>query len=373
MNRMVNKKAFLIIALFVLITGQVYAGDYYHLRKPVQHYLNISVGGGGLYSFRTDEGKITPPKTILAPDKIDGLGGTSAFGISYEIRYHKFFFNVGVGIDGDFPIFKIGEFRDTTLVSWVRNYTDGSIILNQDYAMEYIFSNYKEIDQEWRLSVPVQFGYLFNSYVYAALGVKYGWTFADYAKGTTDIRTEIKRRPDYTDNLNEAKQHPECYGLFEKQGQSVFTVLHNDIFKDMGDYPYVGTLSFSPEVGARLPIAYRTILRVGLFLEYDIPIRKTVFTSVPHMSDEALWDYWKTPMPQLDTDGNPVKDNNGNIVRIDGTAIPKEMDDLNKLECTPVRLSDWTEKGFQAFSFGIRATLSINITPSKHWCNCEKW
>ena len=349
-----NRRIYLVLGALLsctLIAEKAFGEDYYHLRQPVQHYLNIHIAGGENSPFLTDVK--APEHTYVGPDFIAGVGGESKFGISYEIRYRRFFFNIGGELDGIFQNFRIANFTDTLQNSWLptKNHDSIPVSMNNTYMFQH--TNFEEHDTEWRWAFPIQFGYLFNSYFYGAIGLKYSMAYSNSCKATTILKTTmildnaISFNGEPIQVLASSKQ-ADLYGIYPTD-----TLTFSSLSKDsttaiaMKTNSLLMMLSPTLEIGARIPLAYRTVLRIGAYFEYGIPLNWNV--ADPHVDYSALVNKWFN----------------------DPTYVRK-AEDLNLMVANPIKNSDWTMKGYTALSVGIRATLSFNITPSKHWCNCDK-
>ena len=345
------------IALFSLqlIGDKAYGGGHYHLRKPVQHYLNIHIAGGEVSPFLSEVS--APTNTFLGSNFIAGAGAGARFGLSYEIRYHKFFFNLGAEIDGDFQTFKIGSFTDSIHNDWLptKNHDATPAPIANTFMFQH--TNFKESDYELRWAVPVQFGILFNSYFYGALGMKYSMSIKDayYCTAETHMQTtmmldnaiSVDGKPIMVD---QSSPQADLYGIYPARD---YRFSSNDSIAAMEVFSPLQMLSPTLEIGARFPIAYRTVLRVGAFVEYGIPLKwegggahVNYIRLFPENKDSAA-DTWRDPKHE------------------------RTSDDLNVIFPNPVKNSDWTKKGYSTLFVGVRVTLSFNVTIPKRWCNCE--
>jgi len=345
-----------VTAVLLFVFGmQAYAEDYFHLRKPVQHYINIHLAGGGVASFLND---VTPPPyTSECPKVIGGIGESAALGLSYEIRYHRFFVNIGAEFDGDIQHFFMDAFTDTIHNTWVPA-RDHDRQVAQPSTYMYQYTNYNESDYELRWAVPVQFGYLFNSYFYGAIGLKYSRSIMNYYTATTDMRTTMMLNNAFDFNGEPIKVEAKSniaglYGVFPQDSYDFDSKTQNN------SYAKLDMLSPTLEIGGRIPIAYRTVLRVGAYLEYGIPLGWKPDPDKKHVNYDPIWG-------TADENGNRV----GGIWQ--NFAYERKVEDLQLISVNPIKNSDWTMKGYSTISFGVRVTLSFNITPSKHWCNCDK-
>ena len=333
-----------------LIAEKAFGEDYYHLRQPVQHYLNIHIAGGENSPFLTDVK--APERTYVGPDFIAGVGGESQFGLSYEIRYRRFFFNIGGELDGIFQNFRIANFTDTLQNSWLPNKNhDAKVSMNNTYMFQH--TNYEEHDTEWRWAFPVQFGYLFNSYFYGAVGLKYSMAWKTSCTASTRMKTTMILDNAISFNgepfqVDDKSPQADLYGIYPSNTYN-FTSQQDSTQLSMSSYSKLNMLSPTLELGARIPIAYRTVLRIGAYVEYAFPLAWV--GGKRHVDYSLLQDKW------WNNDSGPT--------------YVRQPEDLNLLIVNPLKSSDWTVKGYTALSVGIRATLSFNITPTKHWCNCD--
>lgn len=329
--------------LFVMMSSNAFGGDYYHLRRPVQHYVNIHLAAGGVSPFLNNV--VAPPQTSESPRVIAGVGGNAAFGLSYELRYHKFFFNVGAELDGDLQVFNLKAFTDTIHNDWLPS-KDHDRAVNQTNTYMYQHTDFKEKDYELRGAIPVQFGYLFNSYFYGAVGVKYSVAFQNYYEAQSTIQTTMMLNNAISFNgepiqVSADSKQATLYGIFPSDTYTFNSKTQNTL-------ALLRMISPTVELGGRIPLAYRTVLRVGAYAEYGIPIGWESDPNRKHVVYENIWALWNNP------------------------SYVRKAEDLQLLGVNPIKNSDWTTTGFKTLTIGVRATLSFNITPTKHWCNCEK-
>lgn len=334
-----------LVAIFslMLVGSKAYGADHYHLRKPVQHYLNIHIAGGEVSPFLRDVQ--APPQTSQSPSIIGGVGAVSNFGLSYEIRYQKFFFNIGAEIDGDFQRFTLKAFTDTIHNSWVPS-KEHDRKVNQANTYMYQHTDFQESDFELRWAAPIQFGYLFNSYFYGAVGVKYSMAITNYYEARSTIQTTMMLNNAISFNgepiqVRADSKQATLYGIFPTDTYRFNSKILNN------SYSLLSMISPTLELGARLPIAYRTVVRIGAFFEYGIPLGWQPSPERKHVVYDNIWALW----------GNEQYE--------------RKAEDLQLMGVNPIKNSDWTMKGFSTFSFGIRATFSFNVTVPKRWCNCE--
>lgn len=333
----------------VVMAEKAYGGDYYHLRQPVQHYLNIHIAGGENSPFLTDVK--APEHTYVGPSFIAGAGGEAKFGLSYEIRYRRFFFNIGGELDGNFQNFKIANFTDTLQNTWLptKNHDQTPVTMSNTYMFQH--TNFEEHDTEWRWAIPVQFGFLFNSYFYGAVGLKYSMSWMTSCTAKTTMKTTMILDNAISFNgepfqVNDQSPQADLYGIYPSNTYEFTSQPKDSSQLGMSSYSKLNMLSPTLEIGARIPLAYRTVLRIGAYVEYAIPLAWE--GGKPHVDYSELQKKWWS----------------------DPTYV-RQPEDLNLLIVNPLKSSDWTVKGYTALSVGIRATLSFNITPTKHWCNCE--
>ena len=329
------------VLAFLMLGNTAWAGDYSYIRNPVQHYINLHIAGGEVSPFLKDVE--APLHTFKEKDIITGVGADAALGLSYEIRYRRLFVNVGAEFDADYQNFILKAFTDTILRDVLPNKNHTQMIpMGNKYTYEH--RDFWEKDYELRWAVPIQIGYLFNSYFYGAVGMKYSMAVANYYKAHSTIQTGMILNNAMSGELPMTSDKPTAalYGVFPSQVYDFTSEnQHNS-------YDMLAMLTPSLEIGARLPIAYRTILRVGAYVQYGIPLNWTADPNRKHVVYDGIWELW------------------------DQASHERTQQDIqDNLGVNPLKNSDWTAKGYRTLSVGVRLTFSFNVTAVKHWCNCE--
>lgn len=303
---------------------------------PVQHYVNIHVAGGALMS-------IAPSTSVDAykhPIEIRSLLGADAnLGFSYEMRYRKFFFNIGV--EADYDLARMGIDHYTDLWSKMKVASQPETDLTVPVKYYYNHAGYREAAPELRLAVPLQFGINFTPYFYGAIGIKGSVMVMDSYHAQSDITTTVMVQNAVGEfGVQANTDQGKWYGVYtenrytyrrpwapETAFQRLLPMLHPTL-----------------ELGGRFPIASRVNMRVGLYAEYAAPL-------------VSAWDVQTNPH----MDYSSV------------TAVNGKMSQANlqsHLVMNQIRDNDMTAVTMN-YTIGVRLTFNFNVTRQQHWCNCD--
>lgn len=284
-----------------------------------QHYLTLSAGGGMAQNLSAAKIANANP------------GADAQVAFSYEIGKRGFFFNFGIGADYLFTRSSIDGFTEQT----PRVDKDGRQIL---YNM--VFSDYMEKQHTLLASVPVQFGYRFHRYAYFAVGAKVQMPLITQYSVTTKMYTEGV----YPNLIDVVSKNVPSYGYYPEEKYT---------YSSKYDAP---TLYVTPmaEVGGFLRLARGITCRVGLFVEYAIPV-------VGSHKTDILVDY-------SDVDLNPQTQNRSNMA--DNIRFRSMLNAQYNATMTE-HAGEKLMKGLaENITFGVRATFRFNVTQSPSICLC---
>ena len=274
-------------------------------RSGVEHYVGLSVAAG--------EANVLA-KSDLYPELKTQAGADAQFGVSYELRKNRFFFNIGAQAQFLYTGVKIGSFTDQ-----LPDITDHD---GETYTHQYVYSNYRENQKTLLIGIPVQLGVFLTDKVYLALGVKANLPLlADYStRSTLETNGLYPASYYWIDPLANDPTYgfysPDTYrasGTYEKSGR-VWNVVPNI------------------EVGGLIPLTKKVRLRVGAYVEYALPIGLK--------REQQLTDYAS------------VNEHYGS------TSLPFSKQDLfSNLRVTSVLDNAKLNRDWSRISFGVKLTV----------------
>lgn len=290
-----------------------------HAQRTLQHYLDVSVGGGTAFGMST--------KSIVQTK----LGANGQASFAYEIAKNRFFFNFGIGADYVLTRSGLDNFTD----SYARVDKDGRAI-----NYRYVYSDYVESDHLLMLSAPIQFGYRFHRYGFFAIGAKVSMPLVHNYSTSTMLYTEGV----YTQLIQPVSRNVPSYGYYPEIK-----------YKSKGSFTapdlYVAPMA---EVGTVVPIQPGILCRIGVFCEYHIPV-------IGAYKEQPILDYTAVntdPSTQSQEDlianlkMNPIINGrfNDSVLDHQGESLMKRM--------------------AQNMTIGIRCTFRFNVSQSPTICNC---
>lgn len=311
------------LAFLAPISGQQY---YNTVSSRCRHFLNLSIGGGVAENMA---------KAELVNTKI-GANGNFAF--TYEIDKKAFFFQIGVGVDYIMARRGLDPFTD----SYTGRFDRDGFLLNR---YSYVFTDYAEQSHYLMGSVPVMFGFNLTQYMYISFGAKLMLPFMSTYK--TDARL-------YTE------------GVYDQFIDVISRNVPNYGFYDEADYQYKAPMTFALsdiyvaptlELGARIPIAKKIDVRLGVYAEYALPV----------VSSKAKMDLIDYSMVEL----NPRLQNQENLaenIRFNPIAYSRFSETVEGEK----RAAPLQNDPSQYLNVGIRATFRFDVTiPPKICLMCS--
>ena len=285
-----------IVSLLVLSATMSVAAPRYSANR-LSHWLGISLTG-------VEASPILGKKT----DAYAKAGGGGQATLLYELHKGHFFFNAGLGADYIVTNCALDAYAD----AFPRVDFTGEPMLYR-----YVYSDLKEQETQVRILMPIQFGYRFGDWVYAALGAAVRFQpIVNKTSSTARMFTEgeyerfiqpIRNAPEY-DYRAEA----------EYKGSSPVRSATNEV-------------ALEAEVGARIPLK-GVQMRIGAYVGYDLPLQS--YTS--KRANMTLMDYSEDPNIRF-----------------------------NSLLDSPV-----LNKDAQRVRAGIRVTFLFDVTRDKSACMC---
>lgn len=231
----------MLLCIALLPSIEVSAYSYRTHSAGAVHSVCLSLGGGASMS--------NSHWLQEAPVLKDRMGADAQAGLAYEVSRDWFIFGLGVGVEYDYTRQHIDSFADL----FARLDRENDAIT---YA--YRYSDYKDEQQRFMLSVPVYVGANIGRYCYLLAGAKA--TFPIQAKHRT--QTVLSTDGTYNRFIHTIENAP-TYGYYPAAEYA------ND-----GEYQdaqwYLAPLL---EVGGSFRINKVTGMRIGLYAEYNFPFR----------------------------------------------------------------------------------------------------
>ena len=290
--------------------------------ESTQHYITASLAGGS--------GLGTSCNEMIESQ----LGGEGQVALSYELLHRGFFFSIGVG--GDYRLSRY-QMANDMVHSFARQDRDG-----HDINYRYAYSDYKEKQHTACVTIPLSFGYYITDNVYASLGVKTSIPLWDRYTTQTLLYTE----GEYPNLIDFVSRNVPSYGFYptmECSGAGIYNA---------------PTLSVSPmaELGAAFELSRRVSCRLGLYVEYAIPV---IWTN----NLTELVDY-------SGVDANPLTQTKENLQSsiMFHSVLNSQMNAAATAYAGQNLFADMS----QYLSFGIRATFRFNIAHGSSKCMCLK-
>lgn len=273
------------------------------------HYLGVSLSGAEVNRIAAWDSPIS-----------NKAGWDVAFAATYEMRYHTWFWGLGLGLS----LQQVNDELDPFTDALPRVDIDGAKL-----SYQYVYTAYQEKTQTFNLSVPVYFGKYFNR-VYTLLGIRFDIPLNAQYDVTASIYTQ---------------------GVYPWSITPVVTTPNND-FSSLGFYPeqkyqyanqYEETLRLTPffEVGYEFLRSKRVNMRVGAYLAYAIPV-----STVDRVT---LADY-----SAINT--NPRKQNVENMQQ--------------NIRWNALTASDYYENAPGKLEAGVKLSVLFNVTAIPGKCMC---
>lgn len=294
----------------LLLLASVAASAQYSANRG-NHYLAFSVGGGESNTFTSIAGDAALAK--------DMAGANAQFNLAYQLRKGRFFFGLGAGVGYHYTRQKIESFCNP----FRRTDREGDDVM---YAYQY--TDYCDRQRVLSVNIPIWFGGNIGNYAYILAGAEVSLPVLARHYTTTMLSTNGT----YTRFIHTIENAP-TYGYFPDEEY---------VYQD--DYP-APLLLVAPmvETGVRLPLRNRrTEMRLGVFVEYHIPVSYT--RNLP------LVDY--SQMPATPPDEKTLQDMH------------------NLLIFNPVITSNLQDKTWTQLSVGIKWTCLFNLTRPTYPCRC---
>lgn len=226
------------VAFMAPISGQQY---YNTVSSRCRHYLDLSIGGG------------VAENMAKAPLVNTKLGADGNFAFTYEIDKKSFFFQIGFGVDYLMARRGLDPFTD----SYVGRFDKDGALLNR---YSYVYTSYAEQSHYLMGSVPVLFGFQLTQHMYISFGAKVLLPFMYTYRTDATLYTEGV----YDQFIEVISRNVPTYGFY-----------------DEAEYSYKSPMTFgltdiyvapTLELGARLPIAKKIDVRLGVYAEYALPV-----------------------------------------------------------------------------------------------------
>gem|GEM_PF-1831906 len=243
----------IILSVVVLASLPLGAQYYNSLSNKPQHYLMLSLQGGESNSLsKAQEG-------INLKDK---AGAGAGFDFSYEVEYHRFFFDAGLTVDYGYT----GQWLDSLVE------TDSRITADYEgHEVEYQYVYDDLLERQHRLSagLRIAFGYWFHQYVYGSVGAKlkipvlamYNTDTRLLTQGVYDFGSEpLRSIPEIGRDLNAYGYYADSDFSYKSDGGKAIRAA-------------LPELALTAEIGGRIPLkSKKTGMRAGVFAEYAMPI-----------------------------------------------------------------------------------------------------
>lgn len=298
------------VFLCLMLTSVSVAAPRYTKKNTLTHWLGFSVTGV--------EANVIAPQSQIALH----AGGGAQLHALYELQKSGFFFNIGVG--ADFIATNTG--MDSYSEAFDRVDYTGERVLYR-----YCYVDYKEQQRQLRIVAPVQFGYQFGDWVYAAVGASFRMM---PLLNSVNAHTRMFTEGEYGRFIEPIRNAPE-YGYWPEaeymETGKVLSAVHE--------------VAVEAEVGVNIPMPKRWLrTRAGAYFGYDVPIG-----NYANRATTPLADYSKV-------DINPFTQSQENL---------QANLRFNSMLDTPVAKND-----VQRMRIGIRVTMLFDVTTHKNKCMC---
>lgn len=283
-------------------------------QRAVQHHLSLSLDGGMT---------LCPARSSIVHTSI---GATTGASLNYELQRGYLLFGVGAGAGY--------QFSRSRLVDYCETY-NRTIRGGQQVQYHYVFPSYRETRTLLQARVPLYIGATFAEYMYILGGATVGIdVLADYASEATMYTAMNVPNLPGTISQNIPNYG---YGIYpESAYESRGNILPSAI---------AARVSIAPtfEIGAQIPLANQLKLRVGLYAAYQVKL-------FPSQAQNPLLD----------------------LSEVDLSPYTQSQQDLaDHLRFYPLsETSLATRELLNNLVIGLRVTLQLRFTPSRHDCMC---
>lgn len=287
----------------------------------VNHYLVATLQGGAASTLAASQ--------MVSLSNSIGYQGT--FGLGYELRAGSFIMHLGAEAEWMQHGQKVEQ--------WEEHYSR----LDREQmpvTYNYRYFDFQEKQQNLHVAPIIEFGGCVGEYGYIAAGVKVRLSLWNRYASSVTMSTDGSYA-----HLIQPIRFAESYGFYPLDG---YAAKGSDYWKLT--MPYITPIL---EGGARIPIhtrSYRFGMRIGAYVEYGIPFAKD----------------WINPRTTADSFGFPTI---ADYSRVDLNPMSQTQQNLkSNLYLRSVLTSPWLKSAAQNLSVGIKMTLLLNVTPTKHIC-----
>lgn len=303
------KQRSIIVGICLLLAASLMAAPRYG-RTAVTHWLGLSLTGV--------EANMLPASSSGVKPKA-GYGGQAH--LQYEIHAGKFFFNAGLGFDYIVTNNALASYSDAF---------DRVDLMGEPLIYRYVYSDFKEQERQLRFILPVQFGYEIGEWMYIGVGAEFrAAPFINNFKSSGRMLAEGEY-----ERFIEPIRNSEQYGFWP---ETEFNTIPLRAGADAHE------VAVELELGARVPVGKKGLVRFGVYAGYDIPVEYSSKTPTP------LFDY-----SRIDT--NPATQSWENT---------QKYLQINSLIGSPL-MSIATQR----LRVGVRVSLLINVTHTPSQCMC---
>ena len=298
-----------IVFLLILMACTLEAAP--RVASPLSHWLGLSITGV--------EANVFPGGDVRMK-----LGGGGQAHLLYELRKGNFYFNAGIGADYIITNCSLDHYADAF------NRVD---FMGEDVIYRYVYTDYKDQQSQFRMVIPVQFGYYIGEWAYVGVGAAFR---TSPFLNTFSAHTRMLAEGEY-ERFVQPIRNTEKYGYWSEAEYQSTGRLRSATHE----------MAIEAEVGIRLPMPTKRFqMRAGVYVGYDMPIQTYKGKEIP------LVDYSKV-------DSNPTTQTLANT---------QANLQLNSLLDSSVATHDT-----HRLRAGIRLTMLFDVTVQKKICKCLQY
>lgn len=311
----------ILLGLLCIATTLV-AAPRYSTSHTLTHHVGVALAG---FEANLMKGQTTTDISI-------GVRGGGQLAVTYELQKSGFFFQIGVGADYTITSCSLNRYDNDTFPSMY----NGEPIIYQ-----YVYSGWREQQNQLRVIVPIRFGYLIGKWMYVGIGASYRSKplVINNISVATRMHSEIKNEQAqggiYPEDDEKGREFEDKHGFWIESDYTgkgrVLSATHE--------------IAAEAEIGVRFALTKKIQMRTALYAGYDIPL-------IPFKVDnrlETLGDYSRL-------DEAPRSSTKANLIENLGF---HSILDTNILQRDPHRLRA-----------GLRITLLFNLSSEPERCMC---